>query len=132
MNLEQGNIFDVAKYNEYGLIPAIAQDSKSKDILMMAWMNEDSIRLTLDTGFVHYFSRSRQKIWKKGEISGQFQKIENILLDCDFDCLILKIKQVGVACHTGRRSCFFNDIDKKGDLKINQEVIVSNEQLYKK
>ena len=91
-------------------IPAIAQDSETNEILMLAYMNEEAYNLTLSTGYAHYFSRSRQRIWKKGESSGHTQEIVDILLDCDADTLVLKIIQSGVACHTGRKSCFFTSV----------------------
>ena len=93
------------------LIPAIVQDSESGEVLMLAYMNEEALQKTLETGFAHYFSRSRQKLWKKGESSGNVQKVEEILLDCDGDTILLKVKQSGPACHTGRRSCFFTDLE---------------------
>jgi phosphoribosyl-AMP cyclohydrolase len=97
------------KFNEQGLIPTIAQDYKDKAILMMAWMNRESIQQTLETGEAHYWSRSRAELWHKGATSGHIQKVKAMYYDCDADTLLLKIEQVGdVACHTGARSCFFN------------------------
>jgi phosphoribosyl-AMP cyclohydrolase len=98
------------KFDQNKLIPAIAQDEKTGEVLMMAWMNEESLQLTLASGFATYFSRSRNAIWKKGESSGHFQEVVSISADCDFDCILLKVKQAGVACHTGKKSCFFNKI----------------------
>ncbi len=98
------------KFNEQGLIPAIAQDHSSGEILMQAWMNLESLELTLQTGFATYFSRSRKALWKKGETSGHLQEVVEIIADCDFDCLLLKVKQQGPACHTGKKNCFFNKI----------------------
>lgn len=98
------------KFNEQGLIPAIAQDHSSGEILMQAWMNRESLELTLQTGFATYFSRSRKALWKKGETSGHLQEVVEIIADCDFDCLLLKVKQQGPACHTGKKNCFFNKI----------------------
>lgn len=96
------------KYDEHGLIPAIAQDWQTGEILMLAYMNAQSLALTLESGEAIYWSRSRQSLWKKGETSGHIQKIRSIHVDCDQDALILKIEQVGgIACHTGRRSCFY-------------------------
>ncbi len=92
------------------LIPAIAQDAQTNEVLMLAYMNEEAYRLTLSTGYAHYFSRSRQRIWKKGESSNHTQEVEDLLLDCDGDTVVLKIKQNGVACHTGRKSCFFTSV----------------------
>lgn len=98
------------KFNEDGLIPAIAQDVNTKKVLMLAWMNLASIQLTLDSGYATYYSRSRQNLWKKGEGSGHYQKIINISVDCDYDCLLLEVEQTENACHTGAYSCFFNKI----------------------
>lgn len=98
------------KFNENGLIPAIAQDEKTGEVLMMAWMNEESLNLTLSSGYATYFSRSRNSLWKKGDTSGHFQKVISIAADCDFDCVLLKVDQTGAACHTGKRNCFFNVI----------------------
>ena len=95
-------------YNAQGLIPAIAQDAQSGEVLMMAWMNAESVARTLDTGRVTYWSRSRQAFWVKGETSGHVQTLIEMRVDCDRDCLLLTVDQVGPACHTGRRSCFFN------------------------
>ncbi|MDK2123144.1 phosphoribosyl-AMP cyclohydrolase [Parachitinimonas caeni] len=95
-------------WNNDGLVPVIAQDVVSNKVLMMAWMSRETLKLSVETGFAHYWSRSRNKIWKKGEESGHLQAIEEFLLDCDSDVLLIKVKQVGgVACHTGRESCFF-------------------------
>lgn len=94
-----------------GLIPVIVQDAQSKDVLMMAYANEDAVRLTQETGYAHYYSRSRKKLWKKGEESGHFQKVVRVLADCDEDCLIYEVDQTGAACHLGYRSCFFRTLD---------------------
>ncbi len=96
------------KYNSDGLVPAIAQDVVTGEVLMQAYMNEESLRLTLETGYAYYYSRSRQALWKKGETSGNLQKVASVALDCDKDCVLLKVVQTGPACHTGERSCFFN------------------------
>lgn len=94
-----------------GLIPVIVQDEKTKDVLMMAYANDEAVRLTQETGFAHYYSRSRKKLWKKGEESGHFQKVSRVLTDCDEDCLIYEVGQTGAACHMGYRSCFFRTLD---------------------
>ncbi|QGZ91198.1 phosphoribosyl-AMP cyclohydrolase [Microcystis aeruginosa FD4] len=100
------------KFNEQGLIPAIAQDYQDGTILMMAWMNQLSIEKTLITGEAHYWSRSRGELWHKGKTSGHIQKVKAIFYDCDADTLLLKIEQIGdIACHTGARSCFFQTVD---------------------
>ncbi|MBI5327596.1 MAG: bifunctional phosphoribosyl-AMP cyclohydrolase/phosphoribosyl-ATP diphosphatase HisIE [Deltaproteobacteria bacterium] len=103
----------IIKFDEKGLVPAIAQDYVTGDILMMAYMNRDALEKTLSTGRAYYFSRSRNKLWLKGETSGNIQEVKAIYYDCDKDAILLKVKQTGVACHTGERSCFFRRLDKK-------------------
>jgi phosphoribosyl-AMP cyclohydrolase len=93
-----------------GLIPVIVQDAVSREVLMMAYANDVAIRLTQETGLAHYFSRSRNKLWKKGEESGHFQKVVKILTDCDNDCLLYQVEQKGAACHTGYASCFYRTL----------------------
>jgi len=109
------------------LIPAIAQDYENNEILMLAYMNEEAYTLTLNSGYAHYYSRSKQRIWKKGESSTHTQEIKDILLDCDADTLILKIKQNGVACHTGTKSCFFTSVIQN---KIILEKEVNTDAIY--
>jgi len=98
------------KFDQNGLIPAIAQDEKTHEVLMMAWMNRESLELTIASGYATYFSRSRNSLWKKGDTSGHIQEVISIAADCDFDCILLTVKQTGAACHTGKKSCFFNKI----------------------
>ena len=98
------------KFDDNGLVPCIAQDVKTNTVLMMAYMNAESIKQTLDTGYATYFSRSRQKLWKKGETSGNTQKVKSIKIDCDGDTLLVLVEQKGVACHTGKYSCFFETV----------------------
>jgi len=107
------------KYDEKGLVPAIAQDAVSGEVLMMAWMNAQSIEKTLATGKVTYWSRSRQSFWIKGETSGHLQELVSFSVDCDRDCLLVKVNQTGAACHTNRRTCFYTEIQD------GQEVITS-------
>ena len=95
------------KFDERGLIPAIVQDAANGQVLTLAYMNDESLRLTLETGLTHFYSRSRQRIWQKGEESGHIQRVQEIYVDCDEDALLIKAEQVVAACHTGRRSCFF-------------------------
>lgn len=97
---------------EKGLVPAVIQEEKSKDVLMVGYMNEESFQKTLDSGVVTFYSRSRKKLWIKGETSGNFMYVNNIYLDCDRDCILIKIKPVDAACHTGSKTCFFNEIKK--------------------
>lgn len=103
------------KFDANGLIPAVAQDVKSGDVVMLAYMNKESLTETLKTGYATYFSRSRQQLWKKGETSGNVQRVREILYDCDGDALLLKIDQTGVACHTGEYSCFHNPLTGKDE-----------------
>ncbi len=103
-------ILQKLKFDQNGLIPVIAQDYQTGEVLMMAWMNEESLKLTIATKFAIYFSRSRNSLWKKGETSGHLQEVLAITADCDFDCILLKVKQIGAACHTGKKNCFFNQI----------------------
>ena len=101
---------DQLVFNDAGLIPAIAHEAESGEVLMMAWMNADSIRKTLDTGRVTYWSRSRQEFWVKGDTSGHVQELVDFRFDCDADCLLVLVRQTGPACHTGRRSCFYRAV----------------------
>jgi phosphoribosyl-ATP pyrophosphohydrolase/phosphoribosyl-AMP cyclohydrolase len=111
-------------WDKNSLIPAIAQDALSNEVLMLAYMNQEAYELSLSSGYAHYFSRSKQRIWKKGESSNHTQEIQDILIDCDGDTVILKIKQNGVACHTGAKSCFFTSVNKE-DVLYNSEVDTS-------
>lgn len=117
------------KFNQDGLVPVIAQQYDSKEVLMMAWMNQEAIIETISTGQVCYYSRSRQKLWHKGETSGQTQKLVNFLFDCDGDTLLLFVDQKGVACHTGRKSCFYNAW-QNGSIKEISRPLINPEKLY--
>ena len=97
-------------YNEAGLIPAIAQEAETGEVLMMAWMNAEAVTRTLETGRVTYWSRSRSAFWVKGETSGHVQELVELRVDCDRDCLLVQVRQTGPACHTGRRTCFFTAV----------------------
>lgn len=119
------------KYNQDGLIPAIAQQYDSGEVLMMAWMNQASIEETLTTNRVCYWSRSRQAYWRKGESSGQVQVLKELRIDCDADTLLIKVDQTGPACHTGRRQCFYKLVD--GDnVVIDSEPLIDPKKLYPK
>lgn len=109
------------------LLPVIVQDNLDNEVLMMAYMDKQALELSLSTKIAHYFSRSKQRIWKKGESSGHIQKIHSFNIDCDNDTLLIKVTQEGVACHTGRRSCFFTELESG---EANSEVEVSSEALY--
>lgn len=118
-------------FNADGLVPAIAQQHDSREVLMMAWMNRDSIAETLRTGRVCYWSRSRQSLWRKGESSGQVQMLKEFLVDCDGDTILLLVDQQGPACHTGRRSCFYTAARETG-LEIVEPVLIDPKDLYGK
>ncbi len=114
-----------------GLVPAIAQDEKSGKVLMVAWMNREAVKLTAETGEAVYWSRSRKKIWRKGEESGHVQKVKAIYLDCDEDVILLSVEQMGeIACHTGRQSCFFNKLEGDQWVVITP-VIKDPTEIYK-
>ncbi|MCP5382142.1 MAG: phosphoribosyl-AMP cyclohydrolase [Kordiimonadaceae bacterium] len=120
------------QFNDDGLIPVIAQAHDSREVLMMAWMNEEAIIETLKTGQVCYYSRSRQKLWRKGETSGQTQTLKSFRIDCDRDTILILVDQIGVACHTGRYSCFFEEVAKDGTTRVISTVLKSPDELYKK
>jgi phosphoribosyl-AMP cyclohydrolase len=124
-------LFESLAFNEAGLIPAIAQEQKTGEVLMVAWMNRAAIEDTLATGQVCYFSRSRHKLWRKGETSGQVQKLVELRIDCDGDSLLLLVEQTGVACHTGRRSCFFRAL-RDGKMVTIADPETTPEALYGK
>lgn len=108
---------DSIKFNEAGLVPVVAQDRKTGKVLMQAYAKKEQIIKTIETGLAHYFSRSRNSEWQKGETSGHFQHVEKILVDCDMDCILYIVKQDGAACHTGEFTCFYRRINKKGELE---------------
>ena len=122
-------ILDAIVFDGDGLVPTIAQQEGSGEVLMMAWMDADAVRETLATGEVCYWSRSRGRLWRKGENSGQTQKLVEMRLDCDGDTLLLVVDQKGVACHTGRRNCFFRAL-RGGKLETISKVEVDPETLY--
>ncbi|MBU2590686.1 MAG: bifunctional phosphoribosyl-AMP cyclohydrolase/phosphoribosyl-ATP diphosphatase HisIE [Nitrospinae bacterium] len=116
------NIEDL-KFDEKGLIPAIVQDAASGKVLMLAYMNSESIKMTIDSGYTHFWSRSRQSFWKKGETSGNVQEVVEISYDCDKDTLLVKVRQTGVACHTGNKSCFFETLSGEKVVPSGPEII---------
>lgn len=131
-NVEEILMF-TPKFDENGLIPAIAQDAKTGQVLMAAHMNRESLDLTIKTGYATYFSRSRRKLWKKGEESGHSQKVEQILVDCDQDCLVLKVTVDAGQCHTGYQSCFYRTL-KKGsgkNLEFIAKKVYNPKEVYK-
>jgi phosphoribosyl-AMP cyclohydrolase len=129
-NVENPDWLDAIRWTEDGLVPAIAQDAETGDILMMAWMNRESLRLTAEEGQAVYWSRSRGKLWRKGETSGHQQVVQDIRLDCDEDVILLKVEQKGgIACHTGRRSCFYRSL-KDGQWVSVDPVIKDPDAIY--
>ncbi len=118
------------KWNEQGLIPVIAQDWQTGEVLMLAWMNTDALQLTLSEGRAIYWSRSRQALWRKGEESGHVQHLKELRIDCDADTVLIKVEQIGgIACHTGRRSCFYQRLED-GVWRVTDNVIRQPEDIY--
>lgn len=119
------------KFDEQGLIPAIIQDEQNNEILMLGYMNKESLEKTLETGKVHFWSRSRQKLWLKGESSGHVQEVKQIYYDCDADTLLIKVDQIGGACHTGYRSCFYREVKDNGNkIEITGEKVFEPDEIY--
>ncbi len=131
--IEEGLGF-VPKFDANGLITAISQDADTGDVLMVAYMNDEALKLTLETGNAVFFSRSRQKLWKKGEESGHVQKVQQILVDCDQDCLILKVTVDQGQCHVGYQSCFYRAVkkDSGSELEFIAEKVYDPKEAYKK
>ncbi len=122
---------DIA-FNDAGLVPVIAQDADTGKVLMVAWMNEEALLETISTKTAVYFSRSRQRLWRKGEESGHVQLVKDIRLDCDGDVLLLKVEQIGgIACHTGREHCFYRRLDENGEWQDCEPVLKSPDDIYK-
>jgi phosphoribosyl-AMP cyclohydrolase len=125
------DILDKIKYDANGLVAAVMQDYENGEVLMVAYMNSESLKTTLETGKAHFWSRSRQKFWMKGESSGHTQEIKEVFIDCDGDCILFKIKQNVAACHTGFRSCFYRKWDG-GKLIETGEKLFNENDVYKK
>lgn len=121
---------EAVSFDAEGLVPAIAQQHDSGEVLMMAWMNRAALAETVATGRVCYWSRSRQALWRKGETSGQVQRLVQLCVDCDGDTILLRVDQTGVACHTGRRSCFFRGLAEDGQLQELLPVETDPKELY--
>ncbi len=125
------SFFDQLKYDANGLIPAIIQDAATGRVLMMAWMNRASLEKTLETGKTHFWSRSRQKFWMKGESSGHTQTVKDVAFDCDGDTLLIQVEQIGAACHEGYRSCFFRSTLAGGDaVRTTEPQLETPEHIY--
>jgi len=122
---------DKLEWNSDGLVPAIAQDYQTGEVLMLAWMNREALQLSIEQGRAVYWSRSRQKLWFKGEESGHVQKLHEIRVDCDADVVLIQVEQIGgIACHTGRRRCFFRVL-KDGEWQIDEEIIKNPDEIYR-
>jgi phosphoribosyl-AMP cyclohydrolase len=131
-NIEECTEF-IPQFDENGLIPAIAQDAETGEILMVAYMNREALDTTIQSGYATYFSRARQKLWKKGEESGHLQKVEQILVDCDQDCLIVKVTVDGGQCHVGYQSCFYRALKKADNkLEFTADKVYDPKETYKK
>jgi len=127
------SVYNNLKFNSDGLIPAIVQDNQDGRVLMMAWMNRASLEATITTGKTHFWSRSRQKFWMKGESSGHTQAVKDIAFDCDGDTLLIKVEQIGAACHEGYRSCFFRSITDDGaGARVTEPQLQTPEEIYGK
>ena len=127
------NWIDDVRFDDRGLVPAIAQEAASKDVLMVAWMNREALERTAATGEAHYYSRSRQRLWHKGEESGHVQRVHGMRLDCDGDVVLLEVTQLGhepgIACHTGRHACFFRKLEA-GEWKVVDPVLKDPASIY--
>jgi len=127
------SFYDQLKFDAQGLIPAIIQEAASGRVVMMAWMNRASLESTVRTGKTHFWSRSRQKFWMKGEESGNTQTVKQIAFDCDGDCLLIQVEQNGPACHEGYKSCFFRAVEENGEsFKTTEPQLKTPEELYGK
>lgn len=125
-------LLDQCKFDDRGFITAIAQDHQTGEILMVAFMNREALEQTLERKLACYWSRSRDKLWVKGETSGHFQKIKEIIVDCDMDTVVLKVEQTGGACHTGYRSCFYRRVEENGSLSVTGEKVFNKGDVYGK
>jgi phosphoribosyl-AMP cyclohydrolase len=126
------SFYDKLKFTPDGLIPAIVQDHQTGRVLMMAWMNRASLQKTVETGKTHFWSRSRQKFWMKGEESGHTQTVKDIAFDCDGDTLLVQVDQAGAACHEGYRSCFFRSVEGAQAFKVTETQLLKPEEIYRK
>ena len=127
------SFYDQLKFNAEGLVPAIIQEHGTGRVLMMAWMNRASLEKSLATGKTHFWSRTRQKYWMKGESSGHTQTVKDVAFDCDGDTLLIQVEQIGAACHEGYRSCFFRSVEGDGEtFKVTEPQLKTPEQIYGK
>ncbi len=123
---------NIVKFDKDGLVPAIAQDAETGKVLMLAYMNRESLEITLKERKMCYWSRSRKELWRKGATSGNTQDVKEILIDCDGDALVFKVTQTGGACHTGYESCFFRKVEDDGSLRIVDKLVFDAEETYRK
>ena len=127
------SFYDKLKFTEDGLIPAIIQEAGTGRVLMMAWMNRASLETTIKTGKTHFWSRTRQKFWMKGETSGHTQQVKDVAFDCDGDTLLIQVEQIGAACHEGFKSCFFRSVEGDGStFKVTEPQLEKPEEIYGK
>ena len=125
-------LLDQVKFDDKGLVTAVAQDAETGEVLMLAFMNRESLEMTLQRRVACYWSRSRGKLWVKGETSGHMQQVKEITIDCDMDAVVMKIEQKGGACHTGYRSCFYRRVEEDGSLTVTGEKIFDEDDVYGK
>ncbi|TXT64499.1 MAG: Phosphoribosyl-AMP cyclohydrolase [Promethearchaeota archaeon] len=127
------NFIDILDFSkiEGGLVPVVAQDYETNEILMLAFSNEEAVRKTLETGYAHYYSRSRDTLWKKGGTSGHVQEVKKIIIDCDNDSILLKVHQIGAPCHKGFSTCFYNEYSEEGSMKLIGKKVFDPEEVYK-
>jgi phosphoribosyl-AMP cyclohydrolase len=128
---ETMNFLDEVKFDDRGLVPVIIQDYKNGEMLMLAYMNRESLQMTVSSGKTHFWSRSRKKLWLKGESSGHTQEVKGLFIDCDMDAVLIKVEQKVAACHTGYRSCFYRQLQEE-DFKVVGEKVFKEEDIYKK
>ncbi|MCX5896452.1 MAG: phosphoribosyl-AMP cyclohydrolase [Proteobacteria bacterium] len=123
-------LLDAIKYDKNGLVPVVIQDCENNEVLMVAYMNRESLKTTIETGKTHFWSRSRKKYWMKGETSGHTQEVKELFIDCDADCVLIKVRQNVAACHTGYRSCFYQKWEG-ADFTVAGEKVFDEEDVYK-
>jgi phosphoribosyl-AMP cyclohydrolase len=126
------NIFENVKFNKDGLVPAIVQDTATGEVLMLAYMNREALELTVRTGKTHFYSRSRKRLWCKGETSGNAQSVDTLYLDCDYDTVLVKVNQKGAACHEGYHTCFHNHLENGTTWKVVGQKLFDPEKVYGK
>lgn len=125
------DLLEKVSFNKEGLLPVIVQDMNTGEVLMMAWMDKEALKKTITSGKAYFWSRSRKKLWLKGESSGHYQLVREIRIDCDEDTLLIKVEQIKAACHKGYKSCFFRKINKEGKIELIGEKVFEPEKVYK-